>query len=99
MEPHPAAELVKCQEKFKSGAFSNNINSARLQMFENLNVEAFARMIITNNSRFENSENRIVFCCFSSLILEAYSFLSFKNSRHEINFSIYAIASYPLLCF
>ena len=64
MEPHPAAELFKCREKFKSWAFSNNINSARLQMFEHLNVEAFARMTITNNSRFENSENRIVFLLF-----------------------------------
>ena len=64
MEPHPAAELLKCREKFKSWGFSNNINSARLQMFEHLNVEAFARMIITNNSRFENSENRIVFLLF-----------------------------------
>ena len=33
-------------------------------MFEHLNVEAFARMIINNNSRFENSENRIVFLLF-----------------------------------
>ena len=33
---YPAEELLRCREKFKSGTFSNNINSARLQMFENL---------------------------------------------------------------
>ena len=69
-------------------------------MFEHLNVEAFARMIITNNSRFENSENRMVFfVVFRLLYLKCILLNHLKIHGMRGNFSIYAIASYPLLCF